>query len=99
VCEQLGRVGCRRPFGVRGRKKERNGNWIWELVVEAVTHPWREAGCCTQPIGGACGLSGSNRHYHAGIDGEICSAYVLPGRRVGGVIGRVTDALVESEGV
>lgn len=23
VCEQLGRVDCRRPFGVRGRKKER----------------------------------------------------------------------------
>jgi hypothetical protein len=68
VCEQLGRVDCRRPFGVRGRKKERNRNWIWELIVEVVTHPWREAGSWTQPIGGACDLSGSNRHYHAGID-------------------------------
>jgi hypothetical protein len=51
VCEQLEGVDCRRPFGVRGEKKERTGGRIWELILEVVTHPWREAGCCMQPIG------------------------------------------------
>ena len=36
---------------VEGRKRIEIQDGYGVLMVEVVTHPWREAGCCMKPIG------------------------------------------------